>query len=73
MKPSSAVKYLYVHTEDGSVEALLFAVKRLTTAACVSCRKMRWKVLHDGNSFIKVFTSILHFNNVTKIGILQMS
>ncbi len=72
MKPSSAVKYLYVHTEDGSVEALLFAVKRLTTA-CVSCRKMRRKVLHDGNSFIKVFTSILHFNNVTKIGILQMS
>ncbi len=41
MKALSAVKYLYVHTDDGGVEALLFAVKRLITAVCVSCRKMR--------------------------------
>ncbi len=58
MKVSSAVNYLYKHTDDGSVEALLFAVKRLITAVCVSCRKMRRKVLHDGNSLIKVFTSL---------------
>ncbi len=32
MKASSAVNYLYKHTDDGGVEALLFAVKRLTTA-----------------------------------------
>ncbi len=38
MKASSAVHYLYVHTEDGGVEALLFAIKQLTTALCVSCR-----------------------------------
>ncbi len=42
MKASSAVNYLYMHTDDGGVEALLFAVKRLIiTAVCVSCRKMR--------------------------------
>ncbi len=35
MKASSAVNYLYVHTDDGGVEALLFAVKQLTTALCV--------------------------------------
>ncbi len=35
MKASSAVNYLYKHTDDGGVEALLFAVKRLTTAVCV--------------------------------------
>ncbi len=34
MKASSAVNYLYVHTDDAGVEALLFAVKRLITA-CV--------------------------------------
>ncbi len=56
MKASSAVNYLYVHTDDGGVEAL--AVKRLITAVCVSCRKMRRKVLHDGNSLIKVFTCL---------------
>ncbi len=27
MKASSAVNYLYVYTDDGGVEALLFAVK----------------------------------------------
>ncbi len=54
MKASSAVNYLYVHTDDGGVETLLFAVKWLITAVCVSCRKMRQKVLHDGNSVIKV-------------------
>ncbi len=37
MKASSAVHYLYVHTDDGGVEALLFAIKQLTTALCVSC------------------------------------
>ncbi len=58
MKASSAVNYLYVHTDDGGVEALLFAVKRLTTAVCVSCSKMRRKVLHDGNSLIKVCTCL---------------
>ncbi len=26
---------IFVHTDDGGVEALLFAVKRLTTAVCV--------------------------------------
>ncbi len=36
---------IFVHTDDGGVEALLFAVKRLITAVCVSCRKMRQKVL----------------------------
>ncbi len=41
VKASSAVNYLYVHTDDGGVEALLFAIKWLTTAVCVSCRKMR--------------------------------
>ncbi len=39
MKASSAVNYLYVHTDDGDVEALLFAVKRLITAVCVSVAK----------------------------------
>ncbi len=60
MKASSAVNYLYVHTDDGGVEALLFAVKRLTTAVCVtlSCHKMRRKFLHDGNSLIKVCTCL---------------
>ncbi len=58
MKASSAVNYLYVHTDDGGVEALLFAVKRLITAVCLSCRKMWRKVLHDGNSLIKVFTCL---------------
>ncbi len=33
MKASSAVNYLYVHTEDSGVEALLFVVKWLTTVA----------------------------------------
>ncbi len=66
MKASSAVNYLYVHTDDAGVEALLFAVKRLITAVCLSCHKMRRKVLHNGNSLIKVFTclyctSIMHF------------
>ncbi len=59
MKASSAVNYLYVHTDDGGVESLLFAVKWLIiTAVCVSCRKMRRKVLHDANSLIKVFTCL---------------
>ncbi len=58
MKPSSAVNYLYVHTDDGGVEALLFAVKRLINAVSESCRKMRRKVLHDSNSVIKVFTCL---------------
>ncbi len=51
---------IFVHTDDGDVEALLFAVKRLITAVCVcvSCRKMWRKVLHDGNSLIKVFTCL---------------
>ncbi len=50
---------IFVHTDDGGVEALLFAVKRLIiTAVCVSCRKMQLKVLHDGNSVIKVFTCL---------------
>ncbi len=58
MKASSAVYYLYVHTDDGGVEALLFAVKWLITAVCVSCHKMRQKVQHNGNSLIKVFTCL---------------
>ncbi len=58
MKASSAVNCLYVHTDDGGVEALLFAIKRLITAVCVSCRKMRRQVLHDGDSLIKVFTCL---------------
>ncbi len=58
MKASSVVNYLYVHTDNGGVEALLFAVKRLITAVCVSCRKMQRKVLHDSNSVIKVFTCL---------------
>ncbi len=66
MKVSIAVNYLYVINTDGSVEALLFAIKRLTTAVCESCCKMRRKVLHDGNSLIKVFTC-LHSNNTTTI------
>ncbi len=45
-------------TDDGGVEDLLFAVKRLITAVCVSCCKMRRKVLHDGNTLIK---GIVHF------------
>ncbi len=50
---------IFVHTDDGGVEALLFAVKGLIiTAVRVSCRKMRRKVLHDGNSVIKVFTCL---------------
>ncbi len=40
MKASSAVHYLYVHTDDGGVEALLFAVKRLTAVVCVPCHKV---------------------------------
>ncbi len=37
MKGSIAVNYLYVHTDDGGTEALLFAVKRLIiTTVCVS-------------------------------------
>ncbi len=58
MNASSAVNYLYVHTDDGSVEALLFAFKRLITAVCVSYRNMWRIVLHDGNSVIKVFTCL---------------
>ncbi len=58
MKASSAVNYLYVHTDDGGVEALLVAIKRLITAVCVFCRKMLRKVLHNGNSLIKVFTCL---------------
>ncbi len=50
---------IFMHTDDGGVEALLFAVKRLIiTAVSESCRKMRRKVLHDGNSVIKVFTCL---------------
>ncbi len=52
MKAASAVNYLYVHTDDGGAEALLFA------AVCVSCHKMWRKVLHDGNSVIKVCTCL---------------
>ncbi len=37
MKASSAVNYLYMHTDDGGVEALLFAIKGLTPAVCASC------------------------------------
>ncbi len=67
MKASSAVNYLYVHTDDGGVEALLFAVKRLIiTAVCVSCRKMRRKVLHDGNSLIKLCTC-LYCTSITRL------
>ncbi len=51
---------IFVHTDDGGVEALLFAVKRLITAVCVSCRKMRRKVLHDGNSLIHLVISFSH-------------
>ncbi len=53
MKASSAVNYLYMHTDDGGVEALLFAVKRSTTAVCVSCRKMQRKVLISNSFFDK--------------------
>ncbi len=49
---------IFMHTNDGGVEALVFAVKRLITAVCVSYRKMRQKVLHNGNSLIKVFTCL---------------
>ncbi len=50
---------IFVHTDDGGVEALLFAVKRLIiTAVSESCRKMWQKVLHDGDSLIKVFTCL---------------
>ncbi len=52
MKAASAVNYLYVHTDDGGAEALLFA------AVCVSCHKMWRKVLHNGNSVIKVCTCL---------------
>ncbi len=58
MKASRAVNYLYVHTDDGGVEALLFAIKQLTTAVCVSCRKMVQQVLHNGNNAIKVCTCL---------------
>ncbi len=58
MKAPIAVNYLYAHTDKGGVEALLFAIKWLTTAVWVSCCKMRRKVLHDGNSLIKVFKSL---------------
>ncbi len=37
MKALSAVNYFYVHSDDGGVEAILFAIKRLITAVCVSC------------------------------------
>ncbi len=53
MKASSEVNYLYMHTDNGGVEALLFAVKRLTTAVCVSCRKMQRKVLISNSVFDK--------------------
>ncbi len=50
---------IFVHTDDGGVEALLFAVKRLITAVCVCpVAKRGRKVLHDGNSVIKVFTCL---------------
>ncbi len=64
----------YVQTDDGIVKAMifLFVVKLLTTAVCVSCRKMRQKVLDNGNSVIKACTSILHFDNATKIRILHI-
>ncbi len=74
MKASSAVNYLCVHTDDGGAEALLFAVKQLITAVCVSCLKMRRKVLHYGYSLIKVFTCLYCTSIMrTKIGILHMS
>ncbi len=44
--------------------ALLFAIKWLTTALCVSCRKVRRKALHNGN-VIKVcrLCTCLHIDN----------
>ncbi len=69
MKAASAVNYLYVHTDDGGAEALLYL-----PAVCVSCHKMWRKVLHDGNSVIKVCTCLYcTSNNATKIRILHMS
>ncbi len=41
MKASSEVHYLYMHTDDGGVEALLFAIKRLIAVMCVPCHKVR--------------------------------
>ncbi len=46
---------LYMQTDDSVVEAtLLFAIKRLTSAVSESWRK----VLHDGNSVIKMCTCL---------------
>ncbi len=54
MKASSAVKYLYVHTYEGGLKLFYLPSNGLTTAVCVSCRKMRRKVLQDGNSVNEV-------------------
>ncbi len=48
---------LYMQTDDGIVEIMLL-YKRLTTAVCVSYRKMQQKVLFDSNSVIKVCTCL---------------
>ncbi len=66
MKASSAVNYMYVHTDESSVEALLFAVKRLTTAVSVSCGKMQRKVKYDGNNLIKV-CKCLHCTSIMRL------
>ncbi len=63
MKASSAVHYLYVHTEDSAVEALLFAVKTvdrcrlciLSQNAAKSPTRRHW--FDEG-----VYMSVLHFN-----------
>ncbi len=55
MKASSAVNYLYKHIDDGGVEAF---VCHQTVDHCRVRRKMWRKVLHDGNSLIKVFTCL---------------
>ncbi len=50
---------------------LLFS-KHLTIAVCVSCRKILWKVLHDGNSLIKMY-ACLYCTSIMRLGILLMS
>ncbi len=70
MKASNAVNYLYVHTEDSAVEALLFAVKTvdhcrlciLSQNAAKGPTRRQW--FDEG-----VYMSVLHFNYATKIGI----
>ncbi len=58
MKVSSAVNYFRAYRRRRCWSSFICRQTVDHCRVCVSCRKMRWKVLHDGNSLIKVFTCL---------------